>query len=209
MASQDHPSKSSNLPVLRSLIVGREEELTSARDLLLRDNAGILTLTGPGGVGKTRLALQLATSLLGHFRDGVYFVSLAPITDPSLVAPAIAQTLGVKQVASGEMIDALGDYLSGKRLLLLLDNFEQVVAAAPPVVRLLATAPHLKVLVTSREVLHVHDEQEFAVPPLGVPDPKRLPSLEMLSQFEAVTLFIQRARLVKPDFEVTNENAPA
>ncbi len=189
--------------------MGRRSELASVQRLLLRDDVGLLTLTGPGGIGKTRLGLQVAAEVVDEFQDGVFFVSLAHITDPTLVAPAIAQTLGMQQVASGEMADGLADYLSDKRMLLLLDNFEQVIAAAPLVATLLSAAHRLKVLVTSREVLHVHDEQEFAVPPLGVPDLEHLSSVEALSQYEGVTLFIQRARLVKPDFEVTNENAPA
>jgi predicted ATPase/class 3 adenylate cyclase len=201
-----HPN---NLPGQRSPLVGRRSEVEAVQRLLLRDDVGLLTLTGPGGIGKTRLGLQVAAEVGDKFQDGVFFVSLAHITDPTLVAPAIGQTLGMQQVASGEMVDGLADYLSDKNLLLLLDNFEQVIAAAPTVATLLSAAPRLKVLVTSREVLHVHDEQEFAVPPLGVPDLEHLSSVEALSQYEGVALFIQRARLVKPDFEVTNENAPA
>jgi len=202
-------ARPNNLPGQRSPLVGRRSELEAVQRLLLRDDVGLLTLTGPGGIGKTRLGLQVAAEVGDEFQDGVFFVSLAHITDPALVAPALAQTLGMQQVASGEMVDALADYLSDKELLLLLDNFEQVIAAAPTVVTLLSAAPRLKVLVTSREVLHVHDEQEFTVPPLGVPDLEHLSSVEALSQYEGVALFIQRARLVKPDFEVTNENAPA
>jgi predicted ATPase/class 3 adenylate cyclase len=202
-------ARPNNLPGQRSPLVGRRSELADVQRLLLRDDVGLLTLTGPGGIGKTRLGLQVAAEVADEFQDGVFFVSLAHITDPTLVAPAIGQTLGMQQVASGEMADSLADYLSDKQLLLLLDNFEQVIAAAPAVATLLSAAPRLKVLVTSREVLHVHDEQEFAVPPLGVPDLEHLSSVEALSQYEGVALFIQRARLVKPDFEVTNENAPA
>jgi predicted ATPase/class 3 adenylate cyclase len=208
-------ARPNNLPSQRTMLVGRDAEVASIQSLLLRDDVGLLTLTGPGGIGKTRLALQVAAELIDEFPDGVYFVSLAHITDPNLVAPAIAQTLGVTQVASREMVDTLADYLSDKRLLLLLDNFEQVVAAGPLVARLPAAARQLKLLVTSREVLHVRDEQEFAVPPLGVPDPSffasriQAPSSAALTQYEAVALFIQRARLVKPDFDVTNQNAPA
>jgi predicted ATPase/class 3 adenylate cyclase len=203
-----------NLPCQRSPLVGREAEVATVQRLLLRDEVGLLTLTGPGGIGKTRLALQVAAEAVDEFQDGVYFVSLAHITDPTLVAPAIAQTLGVKQVAGRDIVDALEEYLREKRLLLLLDNFEQVVAAATLVVKLLGAALLLKVLVTSREVLHVRDEQEFPVPPLGVPDPKHLPPVgaglaTAIAQYEAVALFIQRARLVKPDFGITNEDAPA
>jgi predicted ATPase/class 3 adenylate cyclase len=243
-------ARPNNLPFQRSPMVGRAVELESIRRLLLRADVGLLTLTGPGGIGKTRLALQVAAELIDEFEDGVFFVSLANIADPDLVSSAIAQTLGLRETAGQETIDSLADYLSDKQLLLLLDNFEQVVGAAPLVVKLLAAAPRLKVLVTSREVLHVHDEQEFAVPPLGVPDPStfarlapfvkdslspgtttvsramgeypssgstntpgraenRLLLVEALPEYESVALFVQRARLVKPDFELTGENALA
>jgi predicted ATPase/class 3 adenylate cyclase len=202
-------ARPNNLPTQRSPLVGRMSELAAVERLLLGDDVGLLTLTGPGGIGKTRLGLKVAAELLDEFQDGVFFVSLAHITDPNSVASVIAQTLGMKEGASNEIADSLTDYLSDKQLLLLLDNFEQVVTAALLVARIVSASPRLKVLVTSREVLHVHDEQEFAVPPLGVPDIEHLSSLEALSQYEAVALFIQRARLVKADFEVTNENAPA
>ncbi|HEY0070409.1 MAG TPA: tetratricopeptide repeat protein, partial [Chloroflexia bacterium] len=202
-------ARPNNLPGQRSPLVGRGAILATVQHLLLRGDVGLLTITGPGGMGKTRLALQVAAELVDQFQDGVFFVPLAHITDPILVAPAIAQTLGAKQVTSREMVDTLADYLSDKQLLLLLDNFEQVISAAPVVARLLAAAPRLKVLVTSRQALHVRDEQEFALPPLSVPDLKDLPSAQALSQYEAVALFIQRARLVTSGFDVTSENAPA
>lgn len=202
-------ARPNNLPAQRSPLVGRGAVLAAVQRLLLQNDAGLLTLTGPGGIGKSRLALQAAAEMLDEFQDGVFFVSLAHVTDPALVSPAIAQALGMKQVASREMVDTLADYLSDKQLLLLLDNFEQVVAAAPVVVRLLRAAPRLKVLVTSRQALHLRDEQEFPVPALGVPDLNHLPAAQVLSQYEAVALFVQRARLVARDFEVTNENAPA
>ena len=167
-------ARPNNLPSQRSPLVGRERELATVRSLLLRDDVGLVTLTGPGGIGKTRLALQVAADLIDEFPDGVYFVALASTTDTALLAPTIAKTLGMVQ-AGGEMVDNLLDYLSDKRLLLLLDNFEQLVGAAPLVARLLEAAPRLKVLVTSREVLRVRDEQHFAVPALGVPDPEKLP----------------------------------
>ncbi|HEX8217982.1 MAG TPA: NB-ARC domain-containing protein, partial [Chloroflexia bacterium] len=202
-------ARPNNLPSQRSPLVGRGAVLAAVQRLLLHSEAGLLTLTGPGGIGKSRLAVQAAAEMIDEFRDGVFFVSLAHVTDPALVSPAIAQALGMKQVASREMVDTLADYLSDKQLLLLLDNFEQVVAAAPVVVRLLRAAPRLKVLVTSRQALHVRDEQEFPVPALDVPDPRHLPLAQALSQYEAVALFIQRARLVTREFEVTSENAPA
>jgi predicted ATPase/class 3 adenylate cyclase len=196
-----------NLPVQLTSFVGRTREVAEARRLF--DATHLLTLTGPGGTGKTRLSLELAAGLLEQFEDGVYFVALAPISDPSLVASTIAQTLGLQESGRQDSLQALREYLGAKRMLLILDNFEQVAAAAPVVGELLKAAPEVKILVTSRIVLRVYGEQEFAVPPLGLPDRRDLPSLESLSQYEAVTLFIQRALTAKPDFAVTNDNAPA
>jgi predicted ATPase/class 3 adenylate cyclase len=198
-----------NLPVQRSPLVGREAELATVQRLLLRNDTGLLTLTGAGGIGKTRMALQVAAELIDKFQDGVFFVSLAHITDPTLVAPAIAQALNIKEDAGRSLTADLADYLSDKQLLLVLDNFEQVLKAVSVASALLAAAPRLKVLATSREVLHLKGEQEFNVPPLRMPDLTRLPAAQALSQYDAVALFIQLARLVRPDFQVTNETAPA
>jgi predicted ATPase/DNA-binding CsgD family transcriptional regulator len=198
-----------NLPVLRSAIVGRQEALAATRDLLLRDDVGLLTFTGPGGVGKTRLALQLATQLQGHFPHGVFFVNLAPIREPDLVVSTIVQALGMQENPGQSLLESLKSYLRDRELLLVLDNFEHILKAASTVAELLAASAHLKVLTTSREVLHLYEEHIFPVLPLSCPEPKRLPPLEQLTQYEAVSLFIQRARTVKPDFQVTSENAPA
>ena len=198
-----------NLPVQPTPLIGREKEVSILQDLLHREEVRLVTLTGPGGIGKTRLGLQVTAELSDRFADGVFFVNLAPLSNPELVLPAIAEVLDVKEIGGQPILSLLHAYLREKRLLLLLDNFEQVVRAALQVAELLASCPKLKVLVTSRMALHVRVEQEFAVPPLTLPDPKRLPDLVVLSQYEAVALFIQRARAVKSNFQVTNASAPA
>ena len=153
--------------------------------------------------------MQVAAELIDLFADGVYFVNLAPISDPHLVVLTIAQTLDVKEIAGQSLLNQLKATLHWKHLLLLLDNFEQVVDAAMDVADLLAACPNLKVMVTSRMTLHVQGEQEFPVPPLAVPDPQHLPDLPTLSQYEAVALFNQRSQAIKPEFHITKANAPA
>jgi class 3 adenylate cyclase len=192
-----HPN---NLPVQPTLFIGREQEVEACEQLLRREEVRLLTLTGPGGIGKTRLALQVAADLSEVFPDGLYFVDLAPIRDPGFVVPAIAQALDVKEMAEHLLLDLLQAFLREQQLLLLLDNFEQVISAA---------CPQLKVLVTSRMVLHVQAEQEFAVPSLSLPDPRHLPEVMALAQYEALALFIQRARAVSPAFQLSNANARA
>jgi predicted ATPase/class 3 adenylate cyclase/DNA-binding CsgD family transcriptional regulator len=201
-----HPN---NLPVQLTSLIGREQELATVQRLLRREDVRLLTLTGPGGTGKTRLGLQVAAAVNDLFSDGVYFVNLTPINDPALVVPAIAQTLVVKETVERSLLELLSAFLREKHLLLVLDNFEHVAGAAEQVAELLATCPKLKVIVTSRAVLHVRGEQEFVVPPLCVPDPKHLPDLVTLSQYEAVTLFIQRAQAARADFQLTTANAAA
>jgi predicted ATPase len=198
-----------NLPRQLTSFVGRERDVEAVPKLLLREGVCLVTLTGPGGAGKTRLALQVAGDLIDAFPDGVFFVALASIGDPELILYAIAQTLGLPESGDRSPSESLKAYLSDKQMLILLDNFEHVLEAAPQVAELLATCPRLKVLVTSRAVLHLRGEKEFPVRPLALPDPKRLPPFETLSQYAAVALFIQRALDVKPEFAVTNANAPA
>jgi predicted ATPase/class 3 adenylate cyclase len=196
-----------NLPTQLTSFIGRDDQVREAKQLLSRSR--LLTLTGPGGTGKTRLSLEIAAGVLDQFSDGVYFVPLSAVHDPELVASAIAQALAISTTGSRRPIDALLDYLREKQTLLVLDNFEQVLKAAPIATQLLEGSAGLRVLVSSRTVLRVSGEQEFPVPPLAMPDLKALPGLAALSQFEAVRLFIERAVAVKPDFEATNENAPA
>jgi predicted ATPase/class 3 adenylate cyclase len=200
-------ARPNNLPTQLTSFVGRVAEIEEVKSLL--GQTRFLTLTGPGGTGKTRLSLQVASDLLSSFVDGAFFVALAPITDPALVAPTIAASLGLRETSKHEPMDSVIDYLREKSLLLVMDNFEQVLAAADVVGQLLTSTEAVKVLATSREPLGIHGEREYPVPPLGLPDPARLPPLEGLSQYAAVELFIERAEGVKPGFTVTKENAPA
>jgi predicted ATPase/transcriptional regulator with XRE-family HTH domain len=203
------PDARPNLPVPLTPIIGREGEVAALRALLQGAGTRLVTLIGPAGVGKTRLGLQVAAEYLGDAGDGVTFVALAAVTHPGGVVPAIAQALGVGESRGAALIADLQRYLRDRRLLLLLDNFEQVIEAAPQVAALLAAAPGLQVLVTSREALRLRGENEFAVPPLALPDRQRLPPPAVLSQVPAVRLFLARALEVKPDFAVTDENAAA
>ncbi len=209
-------------PMQLTTFVGRDAELDEAAGLLATTR--LLTLTGPGGTGKTRLSLQLAARAADDFPDGVFFVPLEPIRDPMLVAPRIASALGVTEGGTRPISETVADWLRDKRLLLVLDNFEQVIAAAPVVADLLRAAPDIKAIVTSRAVLHVSGEQEYPVPGLPAPpDPSQMGGIERLNvagetgiidlialgQYAAVRLFIERAVSVRPGFAVTNDNAPA
>ena len=198
-----------NLPVQPTPFLGREQEVDHVCHLLHRPEVRMVTLTGPGGMGKTRLSLQVAAELSDDFADGVFLVALASVSDAALVVPTIVQTLGIHEVAGQSLLALLKSTLKDKQQLLVLDNFEQVVEAAVQIAELLAACPRLKLLVTSRILLHLQAEREFPVPPLSLPNPRQLPDLVTLSQYEAVALFIQRAQAVKADFTVTNANAPA
>ena len=198
-----------NLPLQPTPLIGREKEVSEVCDLMRLEETRLLTLTGPGGTGKTRLALQAAADLLDDFPDGTFFAPLATLTEAELLLPAVAETLGMRETGEQPLVESLKDYLVERRMLLLLDNFEQVLGAAPAVTELLAGAPGLKVLATSRAPLGLYGEHEFPVPPLSMPDLEHPPPLESLTQYEAVSLFVERARALKPDFKVTNESAPA
>jgi predicted ATPase/class 3 adenylate cyclase len=201
-------TRPNNLPLQPTPFLGREDQVARIVDLLGREDVRLLTITGPGGVGKTRVALQAAADLLEAFPDGIWFVDLSALDDPALVPSTIAAVFGVREEGSG-LVDRLPGVLDDKRLLLVLDNFERVTGAAQTVSDLLARVPGLKVLATSRTPLHVYGEHEYPLSPLPLPDLAHLPTVERMSQYEAVRLFIARAQAVKPDFVVTTANAPA
>jgi predicted ATPase/class 3 adenylate cyclase len=200
-------ARPNNLPVQLTSFVGREEEIAEVERLL--GQTRLLTLTGPGGSGKSRLALQVAAELLPDFRDGAFFADLSSVTDPALVPDAVANALGVPEAAGRPILDEVKDHLRHRELLQVVDNFEQVAEAGPVIEELLTAAPKLRTMVTSRVVLSLRGEQEYAVPPLRAPDPERLPvGLAALGAIEAVRLFAERAVAVRPGFRLTEQNAP-
>jgi predicted ATPase/class 3 adenylate cyclase len=198
-----------NLPAPTTSLIGRDEDVDYVRNLLRRDDVRIVTITGAGGVGKSRLGLQVAANLLDCFADGVFFVELAPISEPDLVLSTIAHVLGLREAGGCSLRETVKGYLTEKHLLLLLDNFEHLLPSASLVADLLASCPELKVLATSRAVLHLRGEREYAVPPLPCPDPERLPPVAALVGYGAVALFVQRAVDSRAEFALTEENALA
>ncbi len=195
------------VPITFTSLIGREQDVATIDALLLRPDVRLLTLLGVGGIGKTRLSLQVAGDMWKYFSDGVCFVSLAAINDPELVVPAIAQEFGIPEIGTQPLFEQVKVSLHDKQLLLILDNFEQVMNASPRVEELLAACPSLKIVVTSRAVLHLQAEQEFTVPPLALPNLNHLPEHEVLSDYAAVSLFVRRAQAIQPAFHVTAANA--
>ncbi len=188
-------------------LIGRDREVAEICELLKHPEVRLLTLLGTGGIGKTRLSYQIAREMQPYFADGVCFVPMAAVNEPDLVVPTIAQVLGIQEIGAQPILEQVKVALRSRHFLLLLDNFEQVVAAAPVIEELLAACPRLKVVVTSREVLHLQAEREFPVPPLGLPSLNQLPEDEALTQYAAVALFVQRARATLPTFQLTSTNA--
>jgi non-specific serine/threonine protein kinase len=201
-----HPSRH-NLPAQTTALIGREPQLETGRKQLLRDDTRLVTLTGPGGCGKTRLGLQIAAGLLEQFPDGTFFVPLAPVADPDLVSAAIAQVVGLRESEDGSLGHVVRQYLRDRRVLLLIDNFEHVIAAGSDIGELLSTCPQLKALVTSRAPLRIYGEQEIAVPPLTMPERQTQLPLAGVGTYEAVRLFVERARSVRDDFTLNDGNA--
>jgi len=194
------------VPAALTPLLGREHEVATICELLTRSDVRLLTLVGPGGIGKTRLAIQVATELRAPFADGVCFVPLASISDPELVMPSILQELGCRGPAEFPLGEQVTRFLQDKDFLLILDNFEHLVAAAPLVEEVLLACPQVAILVTSRAVLHVHGEQEYPVPPLALPHLNQVAESDDLSEYAAINLFLHRARAVLPTFQITAEN---
>ena len=198
-----------NLPVMPTPLIGREQEIAAVQQLLRSQDVRLLTLTGPGGTGKTRLGMQVAVELSDQFPDGVFFVALAAVSDAELVVPTLAKVLGLQEDGSRPHLESLKEHLQQKQGLLLLDNFEQVMPAALQIEELLLACPHIKVLVTSRALLHLQSEHVFPVPPLALPDITHLPKSKALEQYASVALFVQRARAIQPTFQVSQSNGRA
>ncbi len=197
-----------NLPTQLTSFVGREDVVVEAKRLLA--GTRLLTLVGPGGIGKTRLSLQIAADMVQAFPDGVFFIQLSAVRDPDLIASVVAQAIGIPVAGNQVPMAAVAEHLRDRKVLLVLDNLEQLLPQGAPVIaEMLQAAPNVKAVASSRAALHVYGEQEMAIEPLRLPDLRALPSLEALSQFEAVKLFIERAVAARHDFQATNENAPA
>ena len=195
-----------SLPMQLTTLLGREQEIATLRQLLRQPGTRLITITGPGGVGKTSLAMRIAHEAQDSFLDGVFYVSLAPISDPTLIIPTVAQSLSLAKSPRRLWLDNLKEYLHDRQVLLVLDNFEQIITAAPLLTELLSACARLKLLITSREALRVRGEQEFLLSPLALPDEI---SVQTLLQCPSIALFVQRAQAVQLDFRLTSENAAA
>jgi class 3 adenylate cyclase/DNA-binding XRE family transcriptional regulator len=201
-------TQSNNLPPQLTSFIGREKEIAEIKQLLATHR--LTTLTGPGGTGKTRLALHVAAEVLGTYPDGVWLIELAPLGDPALVPQAVASALGLREDTVRPTLATLTDYLSGRQILLILDNCEHMIEACAQLAEaLLRACPNLHILASSREALDVAGEAPFRVPSLRAPDIRRLPALDTLGQYEAIQLFVERAATALPGFRLTNENGPA
>jgi predicted ATPase len=196
-----------NLPVIRDALIGRDDDLAAAQQLVFRDHVGLVTLTGAGGSGKTRLAVQVAWNVRDAFDDGVYFVSLAQVVDPSLVSAEIVHALSLQGVPGMSPRDTLGEHVRDRHLLLVLDNFEHLLPEAPLVAELLAAATRLTVLVTSRAPLRLHGEHEYLVKPLSLPALHETVTSQTVSDCPSVALFMQRASAVDPALALNHQNA--
>ena len=206
MSAQAGDSSRISLPKPLTSFIGRERVLTEAKRLLA--GSYLVTLTGPGGSGKTRLCIALAAEVAGDYPDGVFFVPLAPVRDPGLVPSSIAQRMGLQDARDRPLMEHLVSQLRDRQLLIVLDNFEHLLAAAPVVTELLRETSALRILVSSRSSLRVSGEQECPVPPLAVPDPRALATAAEMAACESVRLFAERAAAVAPGFRLGDENAP-
>jgi predicted ATPase len=202
-------TRPNNLPVQLTQFIGRQDDVQAVRALIERPEVRLVTITGPGGMGKTRLALQVGADLLDAFRDGVFVVTLDTLTDATLVPAAIARVFGLRESPDVPAITTLADHLQGKQVLLVLDNLEQVIECATAIGELLVGCPEVKVLATSRVRLQLRGERDYPLQPLALPDSRRRATASSLSRYESVRLFVERAQEVRSSFSVTNDNAPA